>query len=206
MRQALAWIFAPALEHRRELLAVNIAYFGVVVLGMLVILVSPEIQTSLLQSVGEAFSPTGSLGPLVQAYETGDLPTAITLTFLVNLILGAGVFITLPSVAIPYAGLIMGAYRALLWGLIFSPFAGVFPLATLPHVLTALIEGEAYIVAMLGVALWWNRVVRAPGARWEAWVSGLKYQGRIYALVAFLLAVAAIYEVLEVVLLLPRLM
>ncbi len=184
----------------------NVGYFGIVVLGMLIILVSPEIQTSLLQSVGEAFSPTGSLGPVVQAYGTGELPAAIALTFLVNLVLGSGVFITLPSVVIPYAGLLMGAYRALLWGLLFSPFGGVFPLATLPHALTALIEGEAYVVALLGVALWWNRVFGTPGARWQAWVGGLKYQGRIYVLVAFLLAVAAIYEVLEVVLLIPRLM
>lgn len=205
MRQALAWVFAPALEHSRALLMMNVGYFGAVVLGMLAILLSPQIQTSLLQSVSEAFSPTGSLGPLVQAYETGELPTAIALTFLVNLVLGSGVFITLPSVIIPYIGLLMGAYRGLLWGLLFSPFAGVFPAATLPHALTVLIEGEAYIVALLGVALWWNGVFGAPGARWKAWVSGLQYQGRIYALVAFLLAIAAIYEVLEVVLLIPRL-
>ena len=76
----------------------------------------------------------------------------------------------------------------------------------LPHALTVLLEGEAYVVAMLGVWLWWWPVLRTPGRRWQLWRDGLVLQVRIYSVVALLLAIAAIYEALEVILLLPRLL
>jgi hypothetical protein len=59
---------------------------------------------------------------------------------------------------------------------------------------------------MLGVWLWWWPVMRGSGQRWRLWVDGLALQARIYALVALALAVAAIYEALEVILLIPRLL
>lgn len=205
LRRALSWILAPMLEHPRSLLGVNLLYFGSVVVGMLLTLFEPQLQVTLLQMVGEAFSPTGSLGPLVQAYETGQLIPAIVLTFVVNLVLGSGIFLTLPSMIIPFAGLLTGVYRALLWGVLFSPFGGFFDAALLPHVIVILVEGEAYVVAMLGVWLWWRRVFSSPGGGWQGWLEGFRLQGRVYVAVAFLLAVSAIYEVLEVVLLTPLL-
>jgi hypothetical protein len=49
-------------------------------------------------------------------------------------------------------------------------------------------------------------VLQTPGRRWQLWRDGLVLQGRIYCLVALLLAIAAIYEALQVILLLPRLL
>ena len=43
----------------------------------------------------------------------------------------------------------------------------------LPNALTVLLEGEAYVVAMLGAWLWWWPVLRAPGRRWQCWREGL---------------------------------
>jgi hypothetical protein len=49
-------------------------------------------------------------------------------------------------------------------------------------------------------------VVRTSGQRWQLWRDGLVLQARIYSVVALLLAIAAINEVLEVILLLPGLL
>jgi hypothetical protein len=198
-------MFAPLREHRRAWLGMNLLYFGTVALGMFAVLVYPAMQQSLLQGVGQAFSPTGTLGPLVQAYTEGRLVMAIVLTFLVNLVLGSILVLSLPSLVIPFAGIFMGVFRAWLWGVLFSPFGGELDLGLLPHALTVLFEGEAYVVAMLGVWLWWWPVLRTPGRRWQLWRNGLVLQGRIYGVVALLLAIAATYEALEVIFLLPRL-
>jgi hypothetical protein len=202
----LTWMFAPLREHRRAWLGMNILYFGTIALSMLAVLVYPAMQQSLWQSVGQAFSPTSTLGPLVQAYTEGRLLMAIALTFMVNLVFGSLLVLSLPSLLIPFAGILMGVVRAGLWGVLFSPFGGELQPGLLPHALTILLEGEAYVVAMLGVWLWWWPVLRTPGRRWQLWRDGLVLQGRIYGVVALLLAIAAIYEALEVILLLPRLL
>lgn len=191
------------LAHRKALVAVNLVYLGAITLGVALTAVEPTLQKTLLQQVGESFS-TG-LRPVVEAYTQGRLLPAILLTFAVNLFAGSLLVITLPSLVVPFWGILMGVYRGLLWGILFSPLGGIFDLGYLPHVLTGLIEGEAYVVAMLGVWLWWWPVVRTSGQRWRLWREGLLLQGRIYLAVTLLLAVAAVYEVLEVIYLIPRL-
>ena len=149
----LTWMFAPLRDHRRAWLGMNLLYFGTIVLGMLAVLLYPALQQSLWQSVGQAVSPTSTLGPLTQAYTEGRLAMAIVLTFAVNLVLGSLAMLSLPSLVIPFAGILMGVVRALLWGVLFSPFGSEMQPGLLPHPLTVLLEGEAYVVAMLGVWL-----------------------------------------------------
>jgi len=136
----------------------------------------------------------------------GDLPAAIALTFLVNLLLASVVVLTLPSAVIPFVGIVIGLYRAVLWGLLFAPTeASTLGPTVWLHVPTILIEGEAYIVVLLGVWLWWRPVFARSAERWRAWRSGLLLQVRIYAVVTALLALAAIYEGIEVIWVLSRL-
>src|SRR4029079_8065796 len=128
----LTWMFAPLREHRRAWLGMNLLYFGTIALGMLAVLMYPAMQQSLWQSVGQAFSPTSTLGPLVQAYTESRLAMAIVLTFVVNLVLGSLAVLSLPSVLIPFAGILMGVLRAWLWGVLFSPFGGELQPGLLP--------------------------------------------------------------------------
>jgi hypothetical protein len=191
-------------EHLRALLVLNALYFGVAALAGGYAFLNPAVQSELTQVAVDAFSPSGGLGPLMQAYLSGALLLAIAMTFLVNLIFGSFVFLTLPSTVIPFAGIVLGLYRAVLWGVLFAPTA-TSPLtpALWLHVPTILLEGEGYIVAMLGVWLWWHAVFSHPGARWSAWRHGLVLQARVYAAVAALLAISAIYEAIEVIWILP---
>jgi hypothetical protein len=132
----LTWMFAPLRQHRRAWLGMNILYFGTIALGMLAVLVYPAMQQSLWQGVGQAFSPTSTLGPLVQAYTEGRLLMAIALTFIVNLVFGSLLVLSLPSLLIPFAGILMGVVRAGLWGVLFSPFGGELQPGLLPRART----------------------------------------------------------------------
>ena len=200
-RPVEAWLLAPLLEHRRAWLVFNLAYLAAILAGGLLAALTPAIQETLWQGAAEAYSPTGSLGRVGSAYLDGRLVEAMLLTFVVNLVLGSLVFITLPSLVIPFAGLLIGVVRGLLWGLLFAPVTGFEP-QLLWHVPVMLLEGEAYVIAMLGVAVWWWQTVRASGGRLGAWREGLVFQVRIYAIVTLVLAIAAIYEAVEVILIL----
>jgi hypothetical protein len=203
-RRTMSGLFGPVREHPRAWLACNAVYFGSVLLGAIYAAVDRAAQQTLLQTVGAAFSPSGTLGPLVNAYASGQLASAVLLTFGVNLVLGSLLYLTLPSLVIPFAGLAMGVIRGLLWGILFSP-TGELPGALWPHVGTLVLEGEAYVLAILGVWLWWWPVVRRPLRGFTVWRSGLLLQPRVYAGVATMLAVAAVYEAIEVIYILPLL-
>jgi hypothetical protein len=195
----LAWIYAPALAHRRAWLVWSLVYYGALVLGVAYVAVDPSVQKSLLDAAGQAFSPTGPLGAVGDAYLSGSLLPAIALTVVTNLVLGSFLEITLPSL-IPLLGLVVGLFRAVVWGLLFSPLGGAFGVEMLPITLLLLLEGEAYVLAMLGVWTWWWPVFSRRGQRGRKWVEGLKSQARVYVAVAFTLLVAAVYEVILVVL------
>jgi hypothetical protein len=66
-----------------------------------------------------------------------------------------------------------------------------------------IIEGQAYILALLaayiqGRAFLWPQTVGLE-SRAKGYVDGLKRTGKLYLLIILTLAVAAVYEVLEVV-------
>jgi hypothetical protein len=132
---------------------------------------------------------------------------AMALTFLVNLGLGAFVWITLPSLIIPFSGIATGAYRAVLWGILFSPVP--FERYLVPHWLTLILEGQGYILAMLASYIQGRAVINPSSigraGRKDAYIAGIKLTAKLYLLVAIILAVAAVYEVLEVIFLIPML-
>jgi len=194
-------------ESRCAYIVLNLVYYGLVICGMIYVAFNPSLQQSLLEFVGSAFTQ-GPFSAVGSAYVGGQVLQAMVLTFVVNLILGSIVWITLPSLVIPFSGLLLGAYRAILWGLLLSPTTPELRLVMIPHSLTLILEGQAYILAMLaayvqGRAFLWPRSVGAATRR-QGYGSGVKRSVRIYLLVVLLLAVAAIYEALEVIFI-PRL-
>jgi hypothetical protein len=191
-------------ENRGVYLTLNATYYGLIIVFMIVAAFIPDVQAELLKIVGSAFT-SGPLAYLGQAYFNAEVHKAILLTFLVNLFLASLVYITLPSLIIPFAGTLMFIFRAILWGLIFSPASPTMRLVMIPHSLTIVLEGQAYILVMFAVylqgrAFLWPRSAGVEGFG-RGYREGLKRTGKIYILVVLILAVAAIYEVIEVVLL-----
>jgi hypothetical protein len=199
----LRWIYEPVFAHRRAFTTLALVYFGALFVGMGLAAIDPSLQRALVEAVGATFT-AGPLSAVGSAYLNAELLQAIGLTFVVNLVVGSFLYITVPSLLFGL-GLMVGVLRAVLWGVLFAPFGGLFDLTILPHVLTIMVEGLAYVIAMLGVWLWWRPVFTRAGERGRAFVAGLKLQARIYVAVAFTLLVAAIYEALEIILLIPLL-
>ncbi len=205
-------VFAGALEivreHRRAYLAINAAYYGLTLAAMLLVVFFPAVQETLIAAVTEGFQ-TGPMKPVGSAYAGGRVSAAITLTFAVNLIGGSLLTITLPSLVIPFSGLVMGVVRAALWGMLLAPTSRPLALAMIPHSLTLLLEGQAYILALLAVWIH-GRSFIAPQSAGAAscgagYRIGLRKTVRLYVLIAAVLAVAAVYEALEVIYVAPLL-
>ncbi len=195
-------------EHRRAYLVLNVVYYGLVACAMVLVAFHPEVQQSLLEKAQQGLTQ-GPLAAVASAYAEGRVLTAMALTFVVNLLLGAFVSITLPSLVIPFAGLFVGIVRAVLWGVLLSPASPQLRGGMIVHSLTLILEGQAYILAMLATYVQGKSFLRphsvgAQGHLHGYWL-GLKYSMRLYILVVIVLAVAAVYEALEVIYLVPLL-
>ena len=148
MRNLIKSAWGLVQENRRVYIVINILYYGLVIICMIYVAFNQELQQSLMDEIGAAFM-TGPLSFVGQAYVNAQVFTAILATFFVNLLIGSFASITLPSLVIPFSGLLVGIYRAILWGLLLSPADPDLRLIMIPHSITLIIEGQAYILTML---------------------------------------------------------
>ncbi|HUW58856.1 MAG TPA: hypothetical protein VMZ92_19625 [Planctomycetota bacterium] len=104
---------------------------------------------------------------------------------------------------IPFSGLLVGGWRAALWGLILSPASPDMRLPMIPHLLTLILEGQAYVLTMLAAYVQGNAFLRPRSvgteSHWRGYWLGLKDSARLYLLIILVLAVAAAYEAVEVI-------
>lgn len=196
-----AWRIVRA--HRRAYVALNVMYYGLVALAMMyVAVINPAVQEQLLRDVQTSLTE-GPLATVGGVYLEGNVAAAAVLTFLVNLLVGAILTITLPSLIVPFAGIALGAYRAVLWGLLLAPTTSQLALVMIPHSLTLILEGQGYILAILGsyvqgVAFLRPQSVGVVGHR-QGYLEGARRTALLYVLVAIVLVVAAVYEAVEVI-------
>ena len=189
-------------ENLRAYVVLNIVYYALVIAFMIYAAFNQALQRSLMEAVGATFM-TGPLSIVGQSYVNAQGFKAILVTFVINLFIGSFGSITLPSLIIPFSGMLVGIYRAVLWGLILSPANPDLRLAMIPHSLTLILEGQAYILTMLaayiqGRAFLWPKAIGLQ-RRAQGYLEGLQRTGKLYVLVIITLLVAAIYEVIEVV-------
>lgn len=199
---------------RQVYILMNVAYYGLVICGMVVTAADPSLHETLMAAVGESLSE-GPLAPVWDAYSAERVLQAAALTVGINLALGSFATITLPSLIVPFSGLLMAVVRALLWGVLFSPpsLTGIGlaeAAAGLSIVVLVFLEGQGYVLAALGayrhgVAFLFPRSTDADGHLQGYW-RGVKTQARIYVLVLVVLLIAALYEVVIAVFALPALL
>ncbi len=197
----------PLLEMRarpRLVWGVHVVYFGLVIAGSLLVSEVPEMQVVLLGKVREALATKSNpLGIAAEAYLSGNILRAAAVTFVVNFLLGSLASITLPSFVLPGIGALLAAVRALVWGLILAPTMDTLAVGMLPHSLTMLLEGEGYILAALFGLLIPIHVVsrRLGGNLFTRFGRALLLNLKAQFWIALVLAVAAIYEATELILL-----
>jgi hypothetical protein len=178
-------------NYKGTYLALNAAYYGFFIIGMLYTFFDPTPRNALNAANAQLFSSTPLLSSVVRAYSSGSILSAALWTFVANLFIGVFLYITVPSLLHPFIGIGLICYRALCWGLIFSPapYKPYLPF----HWVTLAIEGQAYVIAMLaGYISWQLRKQRRPA--YHAGVTVI-----LYTFVIILLAVSAVYEAWEVI-------
>lgn len=196
-------------QHQRAFIVLNAAFYGLVALSMLATLFAPELQAQFKPSIDESFEKPGLFNTVAGAYASRDLPVAIGMTFLVNLVVASIAMATLPTFVVPFVGIPVVLYRAFLWGVMFAPI-GPLAVTLVPHSLTLLIEGQAYVLVAFAayvqarMFLWPERygLIRHRDGYMAGAVSTLK----LYPLVMLALAAGAIYEVIEAVYVMPLLL
>jgi len=181
---------------------VHLVYFGLVIVWSLFVYEVPQIQAVLLAAVQSAF--TVSNNPLAvagAAYASGNVLRAAGVTFAVNFFLGSLAVLTLPSLVLPGSGSLVAALRATVWGLLLAPTFVTNAFSMLPHSGTLLLEGEGYILAtlfglLIPIYIFQSSLGGSPLSRFGRALM-LNLKGNV--LVALVLAVAALYEAIEVI-------
>ena len=179
----------------------NILYYGLVTTSMAFTYFFPDVQSGLLELLRKGL--TNAFPLIVEAYKSGNFPIAAALTFIINLILGSFVYITLPSLIVPFSGIVLGCVRAVGWGLVLAPTSPELARAMITHSLVIVLEGQGYVLAMFAVYLLWKGVLwpesRGEKTRSKAYLAGIRKTAYIYMLVTLILAISAIYEAFEVI-------
>jgi len=200
------WLRLPLLEiskYRRLFLALHFIYFGIAILFILVAYCLPELQVCLLAGIkSQVTDGSGPLAIAGKAYMSKNILIAAVTTFAINFFLGSMAYITIPSVIIPGVGALAAAFRAAMWGLLLAPTFDTLSGVMLPHSFTILLEGEGYVVASffgLLVLVYLFRKAEGPSILGR-YAKALLMNLRGNLLVAIVLATAAIYEAIEVIL------
>jgi hypothetical protein len=200
-------IFRSALDvlrrARRPYLILRLFYYALIVWMMVYIVFDRTIQETLSQLVLDTLG-TGPLAPVLDAFDAGQMLLAVVLIFAINLVGATFLAITLPSLIIPFSGLLLFALRAVLWGILFAPeLDGALDtqavLAGLGVMVLVVLEGEGYILGALGAfiqgrALFKPSSVGASRPLQGYWY-GIKEQFKLYLLIIPVLLIAAVYEV-----------
>lgn len=190
------------------LIAVNVFYFGILLVGAFIALLRPDIQGYWLGVLAMGLK-TGTLAPVGSAIEAGRVLNLALQIFRTNIITGTLVYITLPGLLFPPWALLLGGWRALLWGIAFVIPYGRLTFGKLVfHYITMLIEGEAYVIAIFACvrqveALAWPSRF-GESSRLKAYVKAIIDNFKLLIVVAIILAIGALYEAFELLFILMR--
>ncbi len=183
-------------RNRTAYLAANAVFYGLVSLGILLAARNPDLHRGLLLSAKHSvLYGGGGVSWIVRMFGDGTpIALPIGVIFLVNLVNGAFLLVSLPSLVIPFLGWLVLALWSLVLGLTFGAEE-----AFRPSVLgLILLEGQGYILAPFACYLHGMQFLRPSrygfSTRKEAFTAGLKVHARFYTLIAAVLLIAACYE------------
>lgn len=178
--------------HARAYLLANLVMYGLVLAGFALGLAVPE----LAESRAETLQDDGT-AELVGRLLSNVWLFAVTILG-VNTITVGLFSIVLPSLVIPFVGIAIFAYRAVVIGVTLAPTDPDTWIILIPHSLTLVIEFQAYILLVLGAYLL-GRAWITPGfvgesTRVRAYGRGLRLLGWLGLAAFALLVVGALYE------------
>lgn len=141
------------------------------------------------------------LSKVADAYAAKNIPLAALVTFKHNFFLGTAASVILPSLFIPFAGLLINLVRFSILGFAMAPLWSGTASGYVFHSITFTLELEAYVVAVFAICLWPRSILRAfrstePRVELRSGMGAL-LSGTL--LVSIILAVAATYEAITLI-------
>lgn len=178
--------------HRRAYLLANLVFYGLVLGGFALGLAVPELAAGR----AEGLETDGTADLVGRLLSNVWLFAAMILG--VNTITVGLASIVLPSLVIPFLGIAVFAYRAVVIGVTLAPTDQSTWIVLIPHSLTLVIEFQAYILLVLGAYLlgraWITPSFEEETSRVRAYGTGLRLLGVLSLTALALLVVGALYE------------
>jgi hypothetical protein len=185
----------------RAYLALNAFILGLFLLGVAAAFAFPDLRAAQLASMDE----NGTTGLVTELLANVWL---FGLTILaVNVLTVAVPVILLPSMAVPFAGIVLFSYKAFGFGVALAPVDATSAKILIPHSLTIVIEFQAYVLVMLAAYLlgraWLCPATVGAQNRRRAYVLGLRQVGWLSPPALALFVIGAAYEAYEIIYLVP---
>ena len=178
--------------HRRAYLLANLVFYGLGLGGFALGLAVPELAAGR----AEGLETDGTADLVGRLLSNVWLFAAMILG--VNTITVGLASIVLPSLVIPFLGIAVFAYRAVVIGVTLAPTDQSTWIVLIPHSLTLVIEFQAYILLVLGAYLlgraWVTPSFVEETSRVRAYGTGLRLLGVLALTALALLVVGALYE------------
>jgi hypothetical protein len=176
--------------HARAYLLANLVMYGLVLAGFALGLAVPELAAGRAETL-----QTDGTADLIGRLLSNVWLFAVTILG-VNTITVGLFSIVLPSLVIPFVGIAIFAYRAVVIGVTLTdPTTWTI---LIPHSLTLVIEFQAYILLVLGAYLlgraWITPAFVGESSRVRAYGQGLRLLGWLGLAAFALLVVGALYE------------
>ncbi len=194
--------FAAIAQARAGLVLLHLLLYGVVFGAMFLAIGKPVIHLYLAEIVAREFTE-GGLKHVGNAYFSGNIPLAALMTFGNNFVLQTVAFTVLPSLLIPFWGVFKSAISFGVAGLALAPIWAGNASRFVYHSITMTLELEAYVLATYGVCLFAVAVIHSvfrDDAKTSIFQS-LKIAGSLTVLSGLMLAVAAVYEAVTLIML-----
>lgn len=161
----------------------------------------PVLNRRLQELVAQAFAE-GDLSYIGAAYLSGNIPLAALTTFMQNFVMATVLLTILPSLAIPFFGVLKNVLSFALVGFVMTPLSTEMASMFVYHSITMTLELEAYVMATFVVCILPLSAFKgmARGGFGQELARGLRVVASGTLLAGIMLAAAALYEATTLIL------
>ncbi|MDZ4860182.1 MAG: hypothetical protein SGI88_14490 [Candidatus Hydrogenedentes bacterium] len=191
--EIVRWFVAPAIEYRGLFIAMHALCYGAYFVPSIVAVWAP-VQNLTLLTIVSGFFTEGDLSHIGDAYISGNVFAAAWATFYNNFIVQTLYLSILPSLLIPFIGVLKTAFSLLIAGFALSPIWTSLIEKMTFHSVTLSFECEAYIFAAFAMSAYVLYIVRWFNGKRESFTSAIQVVVSGTLLSAAILIIAALFE------------
>ena len=188
-------------QRSKLLLGMHVLMYGGF-FSMMLLATALPLGLLVLQTIVSNTFQEGELSAIGAAYAAGNIPLAAVMTWAWNYLVATVTLSVIPSLLFPFWGVAKNLLSFLMVGFVMSPVWTGSAAGFVYHSITMTLELEAYIIVSFAVSVLPIDVFRGvlSGKLAEGIGSGLKVVGGATVLAGLMLAVAASYEAVTLIL------